>query len=91
MISTVRIGEGFLPMTWNNYLFRIRTLGTSIRTENTEEVPSERTVQHCYVPPLSQRMYHVAKQATYVPLANSGSCISKVGYQPPLTNIYRLT
>ena len=65
MIFTVRIEEVVVPITWKNFLFRIRTLGTSIRTENTEEVPYERTVQHCSFSPLNQRMYHVAKQATW--------------------------
>ena len=36
-------------------------------------------------------MYHVARKATWELLATAGPCISKVGYQPPLTNLNRLT
>ena len=35
-ILTVRIKEGVLPKTWNNFPFRIRTLGTSVHNEVTE-------------------------------------------------------
>ena len=48
-------------MTWNNSPIKMQTLVTSVSTENTEEVPSERTVQHCSVQPENQRMYHVDK------------------------------
>ena len=61
-------------MTWINPPFRMRTLGTSVRTENTEEVPSERTVQHCYVQPANHRMNHVDKQYTWEPFSTSGPC-----------------
>ena len=42
----------------------MRTLGTYVRNEKTEEVPFERTVQHRYVKPVNQRMYHVANKST---------------------------
>ena len=60
MIRTIQIGEGVVPITWNNFLFSMWTLGTLVLTENTEEVPSERTIQHCSVQPVVQRMYHLA-------------------------------
>ena len=41
--------------------------------------------------PVEQRMYHVAKQDICEPLPNSVSWISKELYQPPLTNLNRLT
>ena len=40
---------------------------------------------------VEQIMYHVAKKSTCEPLATSGSCRSKGGYQPPLTNTNKLT
>ena len=58
-------------MTWNKSHFRMRMLGTSLRTENTEEFLSERTVQNCYVQPVNQRMNNVAKKTTYEPLFTS--------------------
>ena len=78
-------------MNRNNFNFRIHTLGTSVCFEKTEEDPSERTVQHCSFQTVNQRMYHVAKKATYEALATSVSCVSKGGYQPPLTNLNKLT
>ena len=36
-------------MNWKTSPFRMWTLGTYVRTQNTEEVPSERTVQHSLV------------------------------------------
>ena len=32
-------------------------------------------------------MYHVSSQATWEIMATSGSCIYRVGYQTPLTNL----
>ena len=59
-------------MNRKNFAFKIWTLGTSVRLEKTEEVPSERTVQTFSVQTVNQRMYHVAKKATYEPLSTSG-------------------
>ena len=78
-------------MNWNKPPFRMRTLGTSVRTGKTEEVPSERAVQHGSVQLANQSMYHVSEKAKWEPLATSGSCISKGGYQPPLTKLNRIT
>ena len=64
MIRTVQIGEGVVPITWNNFLFSMWTLGTLVLTENTEEVPSEITVQNYSVQPVVHRMYHLANKAT---------------------------
>ena len=64
MIRTVCIKEGVVTMTRNKFTFMIRTLGTSVRSEKNEEVPSERTVQQSSVQLMNQRMYHVAKPAT---------------------------
>ena len=60
MIRTFQIGEGVVPITWNNFLFSMWTLGTLLLTENTEEVPSEITVQHFFFQLVVQRMYHLA-------------------------------
>ena len=64
MIRTARIKEVVVPMNRNNFDFRIQTLGTSVCLENTEEAPSERTVQHCSVHTVNRNMYHVAKKST---------------------------
>ena len=53
--------EGVVPKTQNKSPLKMQILGTSVRTENTEEFPSERTSQHCSVQPVNQMMYHVAK------------------------------
>ena len=86
VLETIRVHTWFRLFESHKWHGQMSTSENYVRTEITEEFISETARQQCYVDNCwhaDQRMYHVARQATWGPLYTTGSCRSKGGHQPP--------